>query len=206
MNDWVLQVKDGTLFFVYVHLGSMKKDYVYKFIIILYESTVQVAQACCSCSAGLSGCCNHITGTFYCLEDYDHSGLQDDVLKGCTERLQTWNHPRKRTVEPKPIDDVHLVKEYGVEKRMKTYRINEWDCRPEHRRIVDPNKARNLRKELFNILSKRKLIVLCMAQTPAQKKKAALDKSLLERYSSSCCLQLLELLLIVILVKSRKRE
>jgi len=74
---------------------------------------------------------------------------------------------------------------------MKTYRINEWDCRPEHRRIVDPNKARNLRKELLNIEQKkidRSSNALCMAQTPAQKKKAALDKSLLERYSSSCYL------------------
>jgi len=74
--------------------------------------------------------------------------LQDDERKGCTERLQTWNQPRKRNIQPKPIDEVHLVKkEYGVKKRMKTYRINEWDCRPEHRRIVDPNKSRNLRKE-----------------------------------------------------------
>jgi len=31
-----------------------------------------------------------------------------------------------------------------------------------------------------------------MTQTPAQKKKAALDKSLLERHSSSCYLQLLD--------------
>jgi len=31
-----------------------------------------------------------------------------------------------------------------------------------------------------------------MAKTPAQKKKAALNKSLLERYSSSCYLQLLD--------------
>ena len=91
-------------------LPSMKKDRVYKVIIFLCESTVRVAQACCSCPAGLSGCCNHVTGTLYCLEDYIHSGLQDDERKGCTERLQTWNHPRKRNVEPKPIDDVYLVK------------------------------------------------------------------------------------------------
>jgi len=81
---------------------------------------VKVAQACCSCPAGLSGCCNHVIGTLYCLEDYIHSGLQEDERKGCTERLQTWNHPRKRNVEPKPIDDVYLVKqEYGVEKQIK---------------------------------------------------------------------------------------
>jgi len=110
----------------------MKKDCVYKVIIFcVCESMVWVAQACCSCPAGFSGCCNHITGTLYCLEDYIHSGLQDDEWKGCTKHLQIWNRPRKRNVESKPIDDFHLVKkEYGVEKRMKTNRINEWDCRP----------------------------------------------------------------------------
>ena len=37
----------------------------------------------------------HITATLYCLKDYIHLGLQDDEQKGCTERLQTWNQPRK---------------------------------------------------------------------------------------------------------------
>ena len=51
------------------------------------------------------------------MEDYIHSGLQDDEWKECTERLQTWNHPRKRNTEPKPTDDVHMVrKEYGIRK------------------------------------------------------------------------------------------
>ena len=177
-------------------LPSMKKDRVYKVIIFFCESTARVAQACCSCPAGLSGCCNHVTGTLYCLEDYIHSGLQDDERKGCTERLQTWNRPRQRNIEAMPIDDIHLVrKEYGVKKRIKAHRINEWDCRPEHRRILDPNIARNLRKTLSHV-EQMKIAsanhALCMAQTPAQKKKAAQTKSLLERYSSSCYLQLLD--------------
>jgi len=82
-----------------------------------------------------------------------------------------------------------------VEKRIKVYRINEWDCRPEHRRFVDPNKARNLRKELLNIEQMKIASLnnaLCVAQTPIQKKKAAQSKSLIERYSSSCYLQLLD--------------
>ena len=177
-------------------LPSMKKDRVYKVIIFLHDSTARVAQACCSCPAGLSGCCNHITGTLYCLEDYIHSGLQDDERKGCTERLQTWNQPRKINTEPKPTDDVQLVrKEYGVVKRPKTHRINEWDCRPEQRRIIDPNKARNLRKALLNVEQLKiasASYALSAAETPAQKKKAAQTKSLLERYGSTCFSQLLD--------------
>jgi len=34
----------------------------------------------------------------YCLEDYMHQGLQGKERKGCTERLQNWNPP-KRTNE-----------------------------------------------------------------------------------------------------------
>ena len=40
--------------------------------------------ACCSCPTGLSGYCNHVTATLYCLEDYIHLGLQEDEKKGCT--------------------------------------------------------------------------------------------------------------------------
>jgi len=74
-------------------------------------------------------------------------------------------------------------------------RFNEWDCRPEHRRIVDPNKSRNLRKELLNIEQMKIASLnndLCVAQAPIQKKKADQSKSLIERCSSSCYLQLLD--------------
>ena len=90
-----------------------------------------------------------------------------DVLDVC--------RPRNRNMKPKPIDDVHLaIKEYGVEKRIKTHRINEWDCRPEQKRIIDPNKSRNLRKALSNI-EQMKIAstnyAICVAQTPAQKRR-----------------------------------
>lgn len=108
-----------------VVLPSMRKDRIYNVTVLLQESS---AHAYCVCPAGLSGCCNHVTATFYCLEDYIHSGLQDDEQKGCTERLQTWNQPRKRNVDPRPTDQVQLAKkEYGIEKRPKAHRINQWD-------------------------------------------------------------------------------
>ena len=73
------------------------------------------------------------------------------VLKaeGCTEHLQTWNIP-KIDVNPKAIDNVQLIrKRYGISKRIKAHRTNEWDCQPVHRRLVDPNRARNLRESLI---------------------------------------------------------
>ena len=61
-------------------LPSMRKDHIYSVTILILESTARVVKAYCTCAcpAGLSGCCNHVTATLYCLKDYTHSGLQDD--------------------------------------------------------------------------------------------------------------------------------
>lgn len=59
-----------------------------------------------------------------------------------------------------PTDEVELTKRvygsltkrvYGVEKRPKLHTINEWDCRPVSRRMIDPNKACHLRERLCAI-------------------------------------------------------
>ena len=63
--------------------------------LVIRESCVCVITAFCTCPAGFSGCCNHITATLYALEDYVHLGLREQEKLGCTEKLQTWNHPRK---------------------------------------------------------------------------------------------------------------
>ena len=77
-------------------LPSMWKDWMYHVVIANTESTACTITACCACPAGLSGCCNHVTAILYCLEDYIHSGLQEDEQKVCTNRLQVWNQPRKK--------------------------------------------------------------------------------------------------------------
>ena len=132
----------------------------------------------------------------YCLEDYIHSGLLDDERKECTERLQTWNQPRKRHIDPRPTDEVQLAKkEYGIEKRVKTHRINQWDCRPVRRRIIDPNKARKLKESLSHNHQNKITITnhaISIAKTVAEKKRANQTKLLWERYGSSCYLQLLD--------------
>ena len=91
-------------------LLSMKKDRIYHVAIVINESSARVTTACCACPAGLSGCCNHVIATLYYLEDYIHCGLQENEQKGCTERLQVWNQPRKRNIEPRPIKDVVFQK------------------------------------------------------------------------------------------------
>ena len=59
----------------------MKKDCVYHVNIVVGESPCSINTAYCTCPAGLSGCCNHVIATLYCLEDYIHQGLQDEEKK-----------------------------------------------------------------------------------------------------------------------------
>ena len=177
-------------------LPSMRKDRIYNVIIIICNSTAEVSVAYCGCPAGLSGCCNHVMATLYCLEHYFHEGLFEDDKKGCTERLQMWNHPRKRNVDARPTDEVKMQKEvYGVEKRPKLQSINAWDCRPISRRIVDPNKVRLLRQRLFVIEQYKTSAAnaaLLSAATDSEKRKATEEKCMIEKYGTSCFIQLLD--------------
>ena len=86
-----------------------------------------------------------------------HQGLQDNERKGCTERLQKWNQPRKQDTDARPTDGVILTKKvYGVEKRAKLHSINEWDCQPISKRIIDPNKALRFMERL-HVIQQQKL-------------------------------------------------
>jgi len=177
-------------------LPSMRKDRIYKVFILMHQSSAKIFKAYCSCPAGLAGCCNHVTATLYCLEDYIHRGLRDDERQGCTERLQTWNQSTPRSSGARPTDDVKLIKhQYGVEKRARDKRINHWDCRPVTRRIIDPNKSRVLRTVLSQI-AKQKLAAASKAvdsaHTEAEKKKANHERSILKKYGPSCFVQLLD--------------
>ena len=77
-------------------LPSMRKDRIYTTKSFFCESIASVVSAYCTCTAGLCGCCNHITATLYYLEEYINMGLCKDELVGCTDRLQAWNKPRKK--------------------------------------------------------------------------------------------------------------
>ena len=177
-------------------LPSMKKDKIYNVYIVLSQRTAHVEKAFCVCPAGLSGCCNHVTATLYCIEDYFHLKLNEDAEKGCTEKLQTWNQPRKKKVDARPIKLVTLMKKvYGVEKRPKVYVVNQWDCRPTSRRAVPFDRRFNLRKRLLDIDQAKKeaaVHAVYSATNDVEKKKAIEAQTMITRYGTSCFLQLLD--------------
>ena len=66
-------------------LPSMRKDRIYNVIItqqLKFQQHIVVALLV-------------FMATLFCLEHYFHEGLFEDDKKGCTERLQTWNHPQE---------------------------------------------------------------------------------------------------------------
>ena len=44
-------------------LPSMKKNQMYKIVIVICETSIKVSTAYCSCPAGLAGYCNHISAS-----------------------------------------------------------------------------------------------------------------------------------------------
>ena len=91
-------------------LPSMKKGKMYSVRVVLSDNTARVAKAICVCPAGLSGCCNHVTATLYCVQDYFHLKINEEDQKGCTEKRQTWNRPKKKKVDARPTNLVILTK------------------------------------------------------------------------------------------------
>ena len=125
-----------------------------------------------------------------------HLGLREEGKLGCTEKLQKWNQPKKRNVEPRPTDDVRPHKTvYGKGKRSKLQHVNNWDCRPSTRRIIDLNKARMLRESLC-IIEKNKInaadFFICTATVDKDRKQALEKKSMLTSYGTSCFVQILD--------------
>ena len=77
-------------------LPSMKKGKMYNVRVVLSKNTAHVERAICVCPAGLSGCCNHVTATLYCIQNYFHLKINEEDEKGCTEKRQAWNQPQKK--------------------------------------------------------------------------------------------------------------
>ena len=84
---------------------------------------------------------------------------------------------------------------YGVEKRAKLHSINEWDCQPISKRIIDPNKALRFMERL-HVIQQQKLNAannaISTAFTISQIRKALQVKAMLSTYDTCGYLQLLD--------------
>ena len=103
-------------------LPEMKKSTTYKLQVSLFkdgENEGDIVFACCPCPAGKGpkGSCKHIAAVCYALEEFCRMKSTREY-ESCTSRLQTWNQPRKRKLDPQSVYDIDFSKKiYRREER-----------------------------------------------------------------------------------------
>ena len=92
-------------------LPQMRKDRKYKLSLVLERQSNDITEAECECPAGTAptASCKHIAALCYTLDSFCKR-RQLPQLETCTERLQTWNHPRPRRVKPVPVQQLKFQK------------------------------------------------------------------------------------------------
>ena len=143
-------------------LPSMRKDRRYKVRLCCTTSESPadhiptVLVALCTCPAGLAGCCNHVGGLLYALEDFVRLGLREEAGKTCTEKLMAWNQPCSVCAQPCRVTDVHLRKHTfaGIDRPPKKKKIPFFDPRPTNHRIPNSNLVHALTRDLKDIQTK----------------------------------------------------
>ena len=125
--------------------------------IVFYTCTIRIAlnnssgdivyaQYGCAAGSGPTGSCKHIAAKCYALEDFCHIRQLCDHVP-CTSQLQTWNQPRKRTLDSADIEEIKFIKmEYGKMKCKPT--VVPYDPRPVPLRCTTAEEILSLRQAL----------------------------------------------------------
>ena len=71
---------------------------------ILFDKSGNIITAHCSCTAGMSQCCNHIVAALYKIEFANENGLTSPL---CTEESCKWNTSTK-AISPMKIKDMDI--------------------------------------------------------------------------------------------------
>ena len=112
------------------------------------------------------------------------------------KRRAAWTDCKSGNADARHTNEVMMTKKvYGVEKRAKIHSVHEWDCRPISKRIINPNKARCLRKRLCDIQQQKidtANNAIYAASTVKEIKMAFQAKAMIQRYRTSGYLQLLD--------------
>ena len=135
-------------------LLEMKKNRVYKIELQLEESSFEISAAQCGCPAGRGprASCKHIAALCYALEEFARV-TQLPEFQTCTDKLQTWNQPRPRKLEPMPVENLRTRKQEIMPPRKWSAQLtrvsSEFDPRPESLRTPNPNASEQLRCSLL---------------------------------------------------------
>jgi hypothetical protein len=99
----------------------MKKDSIYKLKLSMVkngnrEGEILFCSCICPAGKGPLGSCKHIAALCYALEEFSRLKCSRE-FDTCTSRLQTWNQPRKRKLDPQTVYDIDFSKK--IYKRVK---------------------------------------------------------------------------------------
>ena len=133
----VIKGNDNNVYCNAVCLPEMRKDREYKIQMVLSPSgDILYAEDGCPAGRGPKGSCKHIAAFCYALEEFVRLGFTRPFLS-CTSRLQTWNQPRKKKLDPKSIYEIPFAcAEYGKMKKahLKPFPQDYNAIPPKHRR------------------------------------------------------------------------
>ena len=112
-------------------IPEMKKDCIYKVMMILDCKTCDINAATCGCPAGKGpvASCKHVGALCYALIEFCTSGKLPNFLT-CTDKLQAWNKPKPKKVNPIPVTDFTKRNIEITKKLKKRQCITEYDPRP----------------------------------------------------------------------------
>ena len=130
---------------------EMKKNIKHQVKLSITNSG-EIVFASCPCPAGRGplASCKHTAAACYALEEFSRLKSTRD-LETCTSRLQTWNQPRKRKLDPQSVCDIDFSKKaYGKEIKVTK---SPYDPRnPSHRNI----NSQEVNSELLDRICKAK--------------------------------------------------
>ena len=140
--------RDELIIFRAKCLPEMKKCETYSIELSQHKVSTDIQSASCGCTAGCGpkGSCKHIAALCYALEEFCRIKKTQEYT-ACTSKLQEWNQPRKRTLDPQNVDAIKFVKlEHGKSKREHFKAV--YDPRPQHQQYTSKEEMKSFYETL----------------------------------------------------------
>ena len=143
---------NATIFLRAICHPEMRKDRIYNLQMSIDQNSFDITSASCDCPAGKgpSASCKHVGALCYALVEFCASGKVPEFLT-CTDRLQQWNKPRPKKIDPIPVAEFSKRKVDIAKKGNKDLCISEFDPRPLSKQADNPCLLENLRVTLLGL-------------------------------------------------------
>lgn len=178
--------EDGKYFIQCECLPEMKKTLKYKIQMTVDSSGDIIYGNCNPCPAGKPplASCKHLAALCFALEEYIRLGRSQEFLT-CTERLQTWNQPRKRKLEALSVYDIDFSRKvFGTENlkhnkalhdpRLCIYR--EPSTEKANQTLLQEISRESLNCGFYSILSKEPLCPSSLIVSPIKEQPMSLEE------------------------------